>query len=182
MEKLNIAEFFSKSSGIEIGCSKCGEFFSAKSANLFDIRQPYPRKAIEAFRLKELQIKAAWKSVENKKKQFDGKLRGLKEKEFKLRHRKKERPKIVKVITKHINIGQIIEKILPASPKYKYNISDCRSVFDPIDYIAFNGFSKGNTVNDISIIEVKTGDANLQRVQKQIKATLQSGKVSLRTY
>jgi predicted Holliday junction resolvase-like endonuclease len=55
-------------------------------------------------------------------------------------------------------------------------------MFDPIDYIAFNGLSNSGTIESISFIEVKTGEAKLQKNQKQIKRAVQNGDLEIRTY
>jgi len=182
MAELDLIEFLQKTTDLEVSCPKCGSSFSPRQAKLFDIRAPYPQNVIRAFKKKEGQLASALKGLDRKKQKLEGKIELLREKEKMLKHRKKERPKRIETITRSINIGQIIEKIVPASKKFRYNVADCRSMFDPIDYIAFNGYCAKGAVDSISFIEVKTGDASLQKVQKKIKEAVEGGNLKIRTY
>ena len=77
-----------------------------------------------------------------------------------------------------IKIGKTMEKVLPALKGFPYEPRDCRPLFDPIDYIAFVGLTKG-AVGEIDFIDVKTGNARLKDVQKEIKAAVEDGDVRL---
>jgi predicted Holliday junction resolvase-like endonuclease len=59
---------------------------------------------------------------------------------------------------------------------------DCRSLFNPIDYIIFDGLSKGN-VEKIVFSDIKTGEySRLTGSQPQIRQLVQKKKVVWDTY
>ena len=54
----------------------------------------------------------------------------------------------------------------------KYNPADARFIGSPIDYLIFRNMSKGDDSEDpieIVLLDVKTGNAGLNHVQKQIE-------------
>lgn len=181
MKKPNVIEIL-KSGNFTIACNHCGEDFSPSQGKLFDVREPMPKQVDAVFKSKEKTIQKELSRLIRYNESIELKSAVLREKEKKLSHRKFERPKIIKVTTRKVNIGQILEKILPSTKSFNYSMHDCRSMFDPIDYLAFNGLSKSGAIESISFIEVKTGDARLQKNQKQIKTAVQSGHLDIRTY
>lgn len=168
--------------GFIITCDNCSTEFPASRAKLFDARTPMPKQIEFIFKSREKKLQRELKGLIRKQGELKTDTDKLKQREKSLTHRKVARPKIVQVITKRINIGQILEKILPSTRHFTFQMADCRSMFDPVDYIAFNGLSDSGAVRSISFIEVKTGKANLQKNQKQIKRAIGAGNVHLRTY
>jgi len=81
-----------------------------------------------------------------------------------------------------VNVGKVIEKIVPALPCFKYNPQDCRGLFDPIDFIHFDGLAEKSKVDFIRIIDLKTGGARLNERQKQIKSAIERKKVEWEVY
>ncbi len=70
--------------------------------------------------------------------------------------------------------GKIAEQMAPLLPGFlsKYNPADARFIGSPIDYLIFRNMSKGKDSEepiDIVLLDVKTGDAGLNPVQKKIK-------------
>ncbi len=78
-----------------------------------------------------------------------------------------------------MGIGKIVEKIAPSLPGFPVNSADCRSLFEPIDYIVFRGLSTAGHVEAIYFVDVKSGNARLNTTQKQIRQIVESGKVRL---
>ncbi len=78
-----------------------------------------------------------------------------------------------------VKLGKTVEKICPVLPGFPYQPLDCRALYDPIDYIAFIGASKG-AVSHLDFVDVKTGNARLSDVQKEIKDAVDDGKVAFR--
>ena len=74
-------------------------------------------------------------------------------------------------------IGKILEKVLPYYKDFKIPLSDCRFLAEPLDVIVFEGASK-NDVKNIIFMDVKTGNANLQKNQRQIRDLVIEKKVS----
>jgi predicted Holliday junction resolvase-like endonuclease len=58
----------------------------------------------------------------------------------------------------------------------------CRSVFDPIDYVIFEGLSGSGVVKNIVFSDIKTGAAILKPQQREIRSLIQCCKVELETY
>jgi len=71
--------------------------------------------------------------------------------------------------TQSINVGFIMERLIPVLDKFNWKHPDCRSTGgDPIDYLIFDGLSAGK-VTKIYFVDVKTGEAVLTKRQKEIK-------------
>jgi predicted Holliday junction resolvase-like endonuclease len=83
---------------------------------------------------------------------------------------------------KAVNLGFIFERLAPALPSFRFERNDCRSLFDPIDYIIFEGMSNKGTVSRILFADIKTGKAALQSNQKEIKAAVNAKRVSMMKY
>lgn len=76
--------------------------------------------------------------------------------------------------------GQFSEQFAPLLPDFPYEIGDCKFFGQPIDYIVFKGMSAGQ-VEEVIILDVKTGNAKLNKVQRQIKDCIKDGKVTFVT-
>lgn len=81
-----------------------------------------------------------------------------------------------------VNIGLYLEKIAPALPGFSYDCHDCRALFDPIDYIVFEGLTKKKRVESIQVIDIKTGGSQLKEHQRQIKDAIEKKRVEWQTY
>lgn len=106
-----------------------------------------------------------------------------------IRERKKylrTRPKSVSVKSeigaRFVNIGAILERIAPSLSSFRFNRNDCRSLFDPIDYLIFEGLSNAGKVNRIIFAEIKTGKARLNARQQEIKSVVENKKIDFCTY
>ena len=71
--------------------------------------------------------------------------------------------------------GKIAEQLAPLLPGSlaKYNPADAKFIGSPIDYLIFRNMNKGKDSDDpieIVLLDVKTVDAGLNRVQKKIEA------------
>lgn len=78
---------------------------------------------------------------------------------------------------------KIAEQMAPLLPGFlaKYNAADARFVGSPIDYIIFRSMSKGNDSDgpiEIVLLDIKTGDAGLNRIQKKIEAAVVENRIS----
>lgn len=81
-----------------------------------------------------------------------------------------------------VNIGKVVEKVVPALPSFPFHPCDCRTLFDPIDYVVFDGLTKENLVRQIHFLEVKTGSSKLNDHQKQVKSAIENKKIEFRFY
>ena len=73
--------------------------------------------------------------------------------------------------------GMAGEQVAPYMPGFPCNPADARFVGKPVDFIAFPGAAEGKSIEEVLIIEVKTGSAGLSEREKQIKAAIKKGRV-----
>jgi len=84
--------------------------------------------------------------------------------------------------TKAINVGFIMERMVLTLDSFNYNHNDCRPMFDPLDYLIFEGLTEKGYVENITFVDVKTGKARLTDGQQRIKQTIIDKNVKFRTY
>jgi predicted Holliday junction resolvase-like endonuclease len=94
-----------------------------------------------------------------------------------LRRKRREKPQRITRAATSVNIGKIVEKIIPSFGEFPYQRGDCRALFDPIDYVIFKGLTRNNPVS-IEVVDVKTGQAQLTSRQREIRDAIKAGKVS----
>ncbi len=143
-----------------VECPCCGEPVLLKNAGLFYLDDFSP----EAEKL------------------YQEKVGECKVREKEIREERKAISRRSETATTTINIGFILERIAPTMGDFRFDRNDCRSLFDPIDYIIFEGLSKKNSVSKILFTEIKTGKANLTGKQKEIRNLVQRKQVTLDTY
>lgn len=78
--------------------------------------------------------------------------------------------------------GQTAEQLAPFLPDFPCNPGDVRFVGKPIDYVAFKGAAENDKIEEIVLIEVKTGSSQLSSRERQIKECVEQGKVSYKIY
>lgn len=143
--------------GLKIECPSCHESFPAKRARLFDATAPLPPAATRLLEGRRCAIADGRLDLQSRRKAA------------------RERPMIA---AKSVRIGKVVEKIAAALPGFPSKCSDCRSLFEPIDYIVFKGLSRSR-IEVVDFVEVKSGGATLTAGQKQIKEAVQHRRVSL---
>jgi predicted Holliday junction resolvase-like endonuclease len=79
--------------------------------------------------------------------------------------------------------GKIAEQMAPLLPGFlaKYNPADARFIGSPIDYLIFKNMSMGDDSNnliEIVLLDVKTGNAGLNMIQKKIEAATTAKRIS----
>ncbi len=133
----------------------CGGEFKLSDVILFDGTKPFPPEVKEVQERYEDQLKQREEDLEKSKKLAT------------------ERATIT---TTAVNIGRILEKVLPTMDDFKWAIPDCRFLGDPIDLVTFNGCSQ-NKIESISFIEVKSGKARLNKNQRRVRDAVQDKNV-----
>lgn len=141
-------------------CPCCGEEIALDAASLFFL-DDFPPAAEGIYEQKRLE---------------------LKERARELRERKSKIAQRSETGAKAVNLGFILERLAPAMRSFEFEHNDCRSLFDPIDYVIFDGLSRRGEVERVLFVDIKTGDAKLQKNQKEIKALVEAGKVTMDTY
>ena len=105
-----------------------------------------------------------------------------KERRASLKERKLNIPVKSEVGAKAINLGFLLERLAPTLAGFTFNKNDCRSMFDPIDYVIFEGLSEKQKVDKIVFVDIKSGGARLTKKQKKIKQVVEDKKVGFKTY
>lgn len=68
-------------------------------------------------------------------------------------------------------LGKTLEKIAPMFPGFGHHPYDVRPIFDPIDFVVFDGYFQGE-VSDVVFVEFKTGDSRMSPVQGSIREAI----------
>lgn len=141
-------------------CPSCTENFRLSDATLFALDQKPPQEALQAIGLIREEIK---------------------EQRAELAMRKERMTIRAQRTAQAVNIGKIVEKILPSFPSFSYSTGDCRALFEPIDYLIFSGLSARAKIDALLFVDVKSGRARLNEAQKKIKERVEAGAVKLIT-
>lgn len=78
--------------------------------------------------------------------------------------------------------GQMVEQIAPFLPNFPCNAGDLRFIGKPVDFIGFTGMAEGKPVEEVLLIEVKTGSSVLSGREKEIKRAVEEGRVRYLEY
>ena len=108
--------------------------------------------------------------------------RDLADGEKALRDRRKHISQSSESGAKAVNIGFVLERIAPTLQGFHFDRNDCRSLFDPIDYVIFEGLSRKGSVSRLLFVDIKTGGAKLKANQKEIRSLVERKKVAWATY
>lgn len=73
--------------------------------------------------------------------------------------------------------GQFAEQLAPYFPDFPCNPGDVKFLGKPIDFIAFPGMAEGKKIEEIILIEVKSGESQLSEREKEIKEAVLKGKI-----
>jgi predicted Holliday junction resolvase-like endonuclease len=77
--------------------------------------------------------------------------------------------------------GQFSEQLAPYLPNFKYLPTECKFIGKPIDFLVFKGMDDKN-ISEVVFVEVKTGKSKLSPQEKNLKETIQKGKVKFEEY
>lgn len=78
--------------------------------------------------------------------------------------------------------GQVAEQLAPFLPGFPCNPGDCRFVGKPVDFVVFSGMTENNVVDEVVLVEVKTGTSALSERERQIKNCINKGRVRYEEY
>ena len=143
-----------------IECPNCHDETSLNSAGLFHLDNFSP-EALEIY--KEM-------------------LASQKARRAQLRSEKIDIPKSSEIGAKATNLGFILERLAPTLDGFTFDKNDCRSMFDPIDYVIFEGMSKMQKVSKVVFVDIKTGGATLTAKQRKIKKVVDDKQVTFEVY
>ena len=72
--------------------------------------------------------------------------------------------------------GQFSEQLAPYLPEFPYKPTEIKFLGKPIDFIVFKG-SDENLIDEIIFVEVKSGNAKLNKQEKNLKETILAKRV-----
>lgn len=73
--------------------------------------------------------------------------------------------------------GQVVEQVAPFLPEFPCSPADARFIGKPVDFIAFPGLNENDSVKEVLLIEVKTGQSALNNREKEIRKAVEEGRV-----
>jgi predicted Holliday junction resolvase-like endonuclease len=142
--------------GLFARCPSCQEKFALRNAILFDATKPLPKIAIDYLQTQQTEIARESKAIQQERAE-------LKRRSF--------------TGAETSGFGQIVEMLSPSLPGFPLSSSDCRALWQPIDYVGFKGVSMTGEVEALVFIEVKSGSNDLSPQQRQIKRVVKQGRV-----
>jgi len=80
--------------------------------------------------------------------------------------------------SKAVGFGKTIEKMIHLHKKFNIPLEDCRFLAEPLDVIVFNG-AAANNVDHITFMEIKSGNARLNKHQSMIKKAIKKNNVKV---
>lgn len=128
----------------------------------------------ELFRLSEVELFY----IPDRKEDFLGELR---KKESALEERVDDERRDALKRSRASLMGSLYETVRPFLPGFKHHPGDLRSIWDPVDFISFNGLASSRFVESITFVEVKAGRPSLSVVERSIQRAVEEGKVSFET-
>lgn len=141
-------------------CTHCGDTFLLNDSPLFSANEFTP-EAKELLKEKKEDLKA---------------------RKLELLQRTANTTQRLETTTQSVNIGFLLERMAPILKAFRFDKNDCRSLFDPIDYVIFDGLNKTGEVQKIFFIDIKTGEAKLKPNQKAIKRKIQEKRIAFKNY
>ena len=82
-----------------------------------------------------------------------------------------------KVVLSLVIGGQVVEQVAPFLPGFPCNPADARFIGKPVDFVAFPGLSETDKVDEVLLIEVKTGRSELNAREKEIRRAVKESRV-----
>lgn len=146
--------------GLYLECPCCGEPIRARDAGLFYL-DDFTEDAEQRYREWQQELREKEKALQDKRK--------------KISERSEKGAKAT-------NIGFILERMVPVMKEFTFERTDCRALFDPIDYIIFEGLTKKGVVTKLFFIDIKTGKARLTGRQSEIRDLVEEKKIQMEIY
>lgn len=151
---------FLQQNGFKANCPTCGEGIKLRDANLFSVDN-FNAQAKQLLNEKKEELKIQREAISKKKSSTQQR---------------------IETTTNSVNMGFILERLAPVLEYFPFDKNDCRSLFDPIDYVIFEGIQKTGKVQKIFFVDIKSGKAKLKANQKAIKQMIEQKKVEFKKY
>ena len=124
---------FLQQNGFKANCPTCGEGIQLKDASLFSVDN-FNAQAKQLLNEKKEELKIQREAISKKKSSTQQR---------------------VETTTNSVNMGFILERLAPVLEHFPFDKNDCRSLFDPIDYVIFEGLQKTGKVQKIFFVDIK---------------------------
>jgi predicted Holliday junction resolvase-like endonuclease len=141
-------------------CPGCNDDFLLADAVLFSIDDEPPEAAFAAIEVAR---------------------EGIRKREEELAYARERMSKRAQKTSEAVNLGKIVEKIVPSFASFAHRPGDCRALFEPIDYLIFSGLTSRRLVDSLLFVDVKSGKARLSNNQRKIKKVVEDGAVDFAT-
>ena len=79
--------------------------------------------------------------------------------------------------SRSVLLGKLLECIAPCFRRFGHDPRDMRAMFDPVDYVLFDGLTVDRSVEAVTFIEVKCGTSRLSPAQKSIREAVERKRV-----
>jgi predicted Holliday junction resolvase-like endonuclease len=77
--------------------------------------------------------------------------------------------------------GQVSEQLAPYLPDFPYRASEARFIGKPVDFLVFVGMDD-KKIEKVVFVEVKTGKSRLNDQERNLKETIEKGRVEWLVY
>jgi predicted Holliday junction resolvase-like endonuclease len=134
-------------------CPACMENFRLSDAVLFAAGEAPPQAAV-------LALNAVRQSMQERRRQ--------------LARSRELMTKVARRTAEAVNLGKIVEKIVPSFASFSYEPGDCRALFEPVDYLVFSGLARQNKVEALYFVDVKSGSSRLSPAQRGIQRAVEA--------
>jgi predicted Holliday junction resolvase-like endonuclease len=184
----SLLDFYREERRIYGRCPKCREPFRLSEAKLTYGKEP-PRDLLSVLRkqrdnlteqIEELEGQAEaveWEhdsEIESINARWEGRVEAQVEQRLATKTKAIRREAIER--SRVTTLGKTIERIAPMVSGFGFHPGDVRPLFEPIDYIVFDGLWS-RRVNELVFVEFKTGGSALSPVQKSIREAVDRKKV-----
>lgn len=182
-------------------CPHCQTPFRLSDASISTSPNP-PRDWLRRLERQEEALGTQQEELENWESDLDERNRGLDELERELRQRERDvernaRTRAMEMVkddatiqalvrdqrrsaiqrSRSVLLGKLLEVIAPCFRRFGHDPRDMRAVFDPIDYVLFDGLTVDRDVRRVTFIEVKCGTSRLSPVQGSIREAIQNRRI-----
>jgi predicted Holliday junction resolvase-like endonuclease len=166
MNRKQIIKELKASGQIKARCPYCEEEFMICKAILFDASSELPQAAVEL--------------VQQRRQDLKNRAVDIRDERAELRRRKHSATDGAEKKAMEVGLGLILEKIVTGWNGFPHEPHDCRSLYEPIDYVAFDGVTETAAVEQIAFLDVKSGDAKLNKRQRLVRDAINEGRVDYR--
>jgi predicted Holliday junction resolvase-like endonuclease len=166
MNRKQIIKDLKASNQIKARCPYCDEEFALSKAILFDAACELPQAAVDLIAGREQDLK--------------DRACHIRDEQMELRRRKHAATDGAEKKAMEVGLGLVLEKIVTGWNGFPHEPHDCRSLFEPIDYVAFDGLTEKAAVEQVAFLDVKSGDAKLNKHQRLVRDAIKDGRVDYR--